>query len=145
MTQSEARLPGLGKAIYTPPMRKLMLVFLMLFLPLQWTAALAADCCLRHDAQAGEHAAQQAVTHDHEHAHHSKAEVKDGKPTGKLVKTDCQSDCAGCHAHHCAVVLPDLGKLTTLPSMGAADTPYVSGITSPLPDNLFRPPLSSLA
>lgn len=125
-------------------MRKLMLVFLMLFLPLQWTAALAADCCLRHDAQTQEHHAQQAG-HDHEHQHHAKADTQDGKPAGKLAKNDCQSDCAGCHVHHCAVVLPGLDSLATLPSIGSDDTPYVSGVTSPVPDNLFRPPLSRLA
>jgi hypothetical protein len=131
-------------------MRKLILVLLMLFLPLQWTAALAADCCLRHDAAAGEHAAHQTATHDHGHAHHSPSDAKDGKPAGKLADklgkaADCQSDCASCHAHHCAVVLPDLGKLTTLPAMGSADTPYVAGASSPVLDNLFRPPLSRLA
>lgn len=131
-------------------MRKLTLVFLMLFLPLQWTAALAADCCLRHDAQSGEHVAHQTATHDHGHAHHGSSEAKDGKPAGKLADklgkaADCQSDCASCHAHHCAVVLPDLGKLTTLPPLGSDDTPYVAGVSSPSLDNLFRPPLSRLA
>jgi hypothetical protein len=130
-------------------MRKLMLVFLMLFLPLQWTAALAADCCLRHDAQTQEHHAAQmdhAQMHGDHHEHHAKAEKSDDGKTdsGKQVKLDCDMGCGGCLAHHCAAAVSEsLTIAAGLPAM-AGDTPYLSRITAPVPDNLYRPPLSSL-
>lgn len=126
-------------------MRKLMLVFLMLFLPLQWTAALAADCCLRHDAQTQEHhaaPADHAQMHGDHHAHHAKADKPD---PAKQAKTDCDMGCGSCLAHHCAAAVSETLSLVPPPPAQAGDTPYLSRITSPLPDNLFRPPLARLA
>lgn len=129
-------------------MRKLMLVFLMLFLPLQWTAALAADCCLRHEAQPQEHHAapvDHAQMHGDHHAHHASADKSHKSDSGQQAKTDCDMGCGSCLAHHCAAaVSASLSFAPALPAQ-AGDTPYLSRITSPLPDNLFRPPLARLA
>lgn len=127
-------------------MRKLILVFLMLFLPLQWTAALAADCCLRHAEAQEHHAAPQghdhAQMHGDHHEHHAKSDKTDD---GKQAKVDCDMGCGGCLAHHCAAAVTELSSFAATVPAGADDTPYLSRITSPVPDNLYRPPLSSLA
>jgi hypothetical protein len=143
------------------PMRKWIALFMMLLLPLQWTAALAAECCLRHDAQAEKPAVQHGAA-QHEHQHHAQAEHKhkdvqkdvkqqdakqqDAKqPDGKQAKNDCQLDCVGCHVHHCSAIVIDADTLAALPPVRSDDTPYLASITSPAPDNLLRPPLSRLA
>lgn len=122
-------------------MRKLMLIFLMLFLPLQWTAALAADCCLRHDAKAQEHHAQMvhAEHADHQHAEastHDHAQNQSG---------DCDKNCVGCHAHHCACAVVELGAALPVIPSAMGQTPYISTLVEAVPDNLFRPPLARFA
>ena len=128
-------------------MRKLMLVFLMLFLPLQWTVALAADCCLRHDAQTQEHHAAQAAHHDHAAHDHAKADLHDSTQAadGKQVQADCNMNCAGCHAHHYAAAVFEPAAFAASAPAGTDDTPYFSGCSSALTDNLYRPPLARLA
>jgi hypothetical protein len=132
-------------------MRKWVALFMMLFLPLQWSAALAAECCLRHDAQAEKVTMEQGAHHAHQH--HAMADHKSDKQDsqksekqdGKQAKNDCQMDCVGCHAHHCAAVVIDADALAAVPPLHSDDTPYLASITSPMPDNLYRPPLSPLA
>jgi hypothetical protein len=127
-------------------MRKWMPIFLMLLLPLQWTAALAADCCLRHGAGSEQQAGyDHAQMHSDHHEHHAKVEMKDGANDSTAAKADCNSNCAGCHLHHCAAVVRDARTDIGTPPSARDDTPYLSSVTSPLPDNLFRPPLALLA
>ncbi|HTJ97666.1 MAG TPA: hypothetical protein VL381_09360 [Rhodocyclaceae bacterium] len=126
-------------------MRKLILTFLMLFLPLQWTAALAADCCLRHTEQSQQHSQMQVDgQHEHhmqDHAHHQSSKT-DGKQT---ANNDCGMNCVGCHAHHCAAAIFSMSEFVPVRPSGVVATPYLSRISNPLPDSLYRPPLSLLA
>jgi hypothetical protein len=124
-------------------MRKLMLVFLMLFLPLQWSAALAADCCLRHEAPPQAHSAQMHGEH-HDHAHSSASEQLSSVDQANSQMPDCAMDCAGCHAHHCAAAVPALSAMSVARTSSEADTPYLTRIISALADNLYKPPLARL-
>lgn len=136
-------------------MRKWLLAFLMLILPLQWTAALAADCCLRHEGQGPAQHAGMASAHaehaDHaQHAAHAKTQLpgEQAKLDADLngnVPSDCSMDCVGCHVHHCAAAVFEFAAFAALSPLGGDDTPYLSRLPVPRPDTLLRPPLARLA
>lgn len=154
-------------------MRKWLLAFLMLILPLQWTAALAADCCLRHDGQEPGQAQHAGMTSAHtmhvmhaeharpaghadhvDHAAHAKNQMPgeqaklDASPDANSAgnaPSDCSMDCVGCHLHHCAAAVFELVAFAALNPLGGDDTPYLSRLPVPRPDTLLRPPLARLA
>jgi hypothetical protein len=110
-------------------------MFLMLFLPLQWSAAAVAQYCLHEPTSAAQ---QHVGHHDHEHEQKASQPADDGK-----AKT-FDADCATCVAHLVHATSPCIG--TVLPH---ADAPrfgaYFAFIPESLPDTLFRPPLALLA
>lgn len=137
-----------GDEYTLPDMRKWFAVFLMLLLPLQWSIAVAADCCLRHAAPV--QASHAGMTHEHHadthHAdHQSQAAPQQQDDAGKSAAAGCDMSCLGCHAHHCACAVFEKHSTLSLLPLIRHDTPYLSRLTSPLPDNLFRPPLAALA
>lgn len=117
-------------------MRKWLVMFLLVFLPLQVSWAAAASYC-QHEAGA-------SAKHFGHHAHQHKA--ADGKDASsdpaKTLGGD--PDCASCHAG-CLSVLPGNVKLASLigSSMDVAD--YRERLTSPIPERLERPQWRYLA
>lgn len=124
-------------------MRKLMLVFLMLLLPLQWTIALAADCCLRHDVQTQTDHHAQMMQMDHAD-HQTHVQTTQQNDDSQQSQSDCEMNCGGCAAHHSVCAVVEVRAVVPVASSAKDNTPYLSRITSPLSDNLYRPPLVAL-
>ena len=74
--------------IHSPPMRRLVLICMMLLLPVQWTWAAAAAYCAHESGQAAQHMGH------HEHQHQGASDDHGGKPATKAV---ADNDCGVCH------------------------------------------------
>lgn len=115
-------------------MRKLI-VFLLIVLPLQWSAAAVAAYC-QHETES---AAQQHIGH---HAHEHRA---DADPGGiDPAKSGFDADCPSCHAHYAQAAIPVDHAVTPICG-GHNATPYRTTLPEPPPGSLFRPPLAKLA
>lgn len=116
-------------------MRRYVLVFLMLVLPLQWSWAAVVSTCL-HEPGDVQHLGHHAQEHVHASAdlHGDDADGADG--------ACLDSDCASCHG-------PGLAALISLPAPvgacpgGIATSGYLRHLPEPQPDNPLRPPLSN--
>ncbi len=107
---------------------------------------MAADCCLRHEAPPAEHHAQMQHAEHADHHHHAQPDqAADADKSAKADTSGCDMNCVNCHAHHCTCVMVDAHTGMSEAPAAKDDTPYLSSITSPLPDNLYRPPLAQRA
>lgn len=112
-------------------MRRWLTVFLMLFLPLQFSWAVAATYC-SHEPKG---AAAGHFGH-HEHQHHAGADLaKDGK--GKLADA-VDGDCEVCHLGACEPILVTLPSVADTLS-GASRFDYGAAYDSYVPPGLERP------
>ncbi|MET1115570.1 MAG: hypothetical protein ABWY08_11560 [Comamonas sp.] len=123
-------------------MHRLVLVFLLLLLPVQWTWAAASSIC-RHESGA---ASQHFGHHDHRHEAgvSGAAEVQKVSEAGTQLSDLPHADCASCHG--AAPALTALQKAPALhhpPRQGA--TPYLRVVTAGIPERLSRPPHASFS
>jgi hypothetical protein len=120
-------------------MRKLVAIFFLLILPLQWTtAAVAAYCLHEQDGKA-----QQHIGH-HAHEHQASTAQTDSDPGNTDFDAGFDSDCPSCHAHFAQAVI-DADQLMLLASQVLATMSYRAFLPTPPPGSLFRPPLVDLA
>ncbi len=132
-------------------MQRLVLLFLLLLLPVQWTWSAAASVC-RHEASTqqsrhfGHHAHEHAqaesqrLASEPAHAAATPDQPADPAQPGDADSRDAQvhADCAACHVSAPALVM----QAPALPEGPAARvaTPYQRSITAGLPERLTRPP-----
>jgi hypothetical protein len=119
-------------------MRRHLIVFMMLLLPLQWSWAAAASVCA-HEVGTASHFGHHA--HDHEGA--QPADHPDDDTSGSQVP-DFHADCGVCHGIATGLPGPQGGMPSPAP---ARDLLPSSDRTLPDPpvDPLLRPPLNLLA
>lgn len=133
-------------------MRRWLLVFLVLLLPLQFSWAAVASYCQHESAAATSPTQQQHVGH-HEHQHHGDATPVQAQPDkgAKAAPTDTDTgpdtldlDCGTCHAGCCAPIAPTLTLvLATLPAETHGEPVFhLSSQPSSLPE---RPNWADLA
>ena len=112
-------------------MRRLIALFILLALPLQWTFAAVGEYC-QHESTP---AAQQHVGH-HAHQHVDKPGNKESK------KGAADWDCPACH--HLTGAFAAMVAVMPLPIDTALQPAFVSdAVPQRAPDNPFRPPLSA--
>lgn len=118
---------GENRLCYPAPVKKLLLIFLMLLLPVQYTWSAAAVYC-QHE--------QNAPSHLGHHAHQHKATANEAKEPGKVKMAD--ADCAYCHLFSHAFFVPfDTPPIATpAPRHAALPAP---GYSSVIPGRPPRP------
>lgn len=114
-------------------MKRLLLLFLMVFLPLQMSWGAVESYCEHEKGRAAQHFGH----HDHKHdASYDKLQAKDKqKPQGKVV---VDPDCDRCHHAHASMApMPTAQLVCPLGTVAVSSTvlPYRSHI----PDTPFRP------
>lgn len=130
-------------------MRKVVAIFLLVLLPLQWGAALAASYC-KHEAASG-----QAHFGHHEHSRAPKQAVPNASDGGVVLPSASDSgaaadvsvelasdaDCSICHlgAIQAAVSAVELSMAAIGNELGAA---YQASWPASPAETLFRPPLA---
>ncbi|MDM0018214.1 hypothetical protein [Variovorax saccharolyticus] len=118
-------------------MRRLVFIFLMVVLPIQWTWAAAASVCA-HEPQGASHFGH----HQHEHADAAQAvQPADEGPAGSLSN---HPDCGVCHAAATAVV-PASESVPTLWGGHAYSVRYAWAVPDRFVDTLLRPPSALVA
>ena len=110
------------------PVKKLLLIFLLALLPLQFCWAAAAAYC-QHD---GEKAVQHLGHHTHQH------DAASGLPDGGGSVTDAHADCGYCHLSCQPSFLTTMPEVA-LPTGPAYGEPPVRTYSSHIPDGLRRP------
>lgn len=121
-------------------LRKVIILFLVFWLPLQGVAALAMPFC--------EHMAA-GVAHEHAQVQHDGHDAHHGGGDGNAAHGDDanQAPCDQCGLCHiaCAQAVPPGGGAVAASAQPMhipfAETPYAS----PSPEPLFRPPLAAAA
>ena len=116
-------------------MRRLLLVFLMFVLPLQWAWASAASVCAHEELSTGAHFGHHE--HDHQKAAHA-ADPTDGGESGSL---STHPDCGVCHGTTSGVV-PATEVVPPVWSGHAYFAPYASAVPDRFVETLLRPPLT---
>ena len=109
-------------------MRRLVILFILFLLPLQWTYAAVADYCQHEESRL----AQKHVGH-HAHNHVDQGHDSKGK-TGGFGDQDCPT----CHHAPAAIVISPIEPL--LPSTPVQIAFRSHRIPDRSPDNPFRPP-----
>lgn len=132
-------------SLHFRPMQRIVLVFLMLLLPVQWTWAAAASIC-RHEASIhANHFGHHEHRHDQQASEPASVDVggsaDDSKAQGDF---GAHADCASCHGAVSAVVMQATVVLSA-PMPPSASTPYQRSVTTGLPERLIRPPHVRLA
>lgn len=112
---------------YPAPVKKLLLIFLMMLLPVQYTWSAAAVYC-QHE--------QDAPPHLGHHAHQHKAASDEAKEPGKVNAAD--ADCAYCHLFSHAFFVPFDAHPAATPAPHHAALPAAS-YSSYLPGPPPRP------
>lgn len=121
-------------------MRKsLALLFLLLWLPLQWTTALAAAYC-SHEAGQDAPAHLGHHTHAQDHAHASVAPDEGGPHD--LNRLAEHADCCHASAGHGT---PSVRAFHPQPVTTACPTFLATSLADSPPDTLLRPPIFALA
>ena len=114
-------------------MRKLLIVLLVLFLPLQWsTAAVAAFCSHEGGSLKRAHLGH----HTHNHADRDGTERSD-HGTSKTCDASCSADHDHSHSPH--ALFAATHSLEVVPDR-SGNRPYRSPLSEPPPDSLLRPP-----
>jgi hypothetical protein len=121
-----------------PVMRRLLLVFLMVLLPLQWTWATAARVCAHEQVAASAH-----VGH-HEHQHEKAERVADQPDAGQPGALSDHPDCGVCHGM-CSAVAPAHETMPTLWTGRNHFVLYASEVPDRFLDTLLRPPLTTVS
>lgn len=117
-------------------MRKCLVIFFLVLLPLQFSWAAVSAYCGHESGAAAKHAGH----HDHEH---KGAEERDTSPDPKQVKV-ADADCLSCHAGCVHALTNAVSSATPIPSsLGSAD--YLARLPSPPSDPLERPQWRVLA
>ena len=117
-------------------MRKLIAIFLIVLLPLQWGWAMAASYC-EHEVAAG---AAHFGHHEHAHGDHAAPAAGDASHEAASPGDGGHADCGTCQLSSASAVLPGLSLATPT----TADTLPVSTSACWLdahPELLYRPPL----
>jgi hypothetical protein len=113
-------------------MRRLLFIFLMVVLPVQWTWAAAASVCA-HEQQDAAHFGH----HQHDHQDAAQAtEPADDSRTGSLSE---HPDCGVCHAAASAVV-PASDSVPALWAGHSYALRYAWAVPDRFVDTLLRPP-----
>jgi hypothetical protein len=113
--------------------RRIILILLIFFLPLQWTAAAVDLCCTHTPASA-----EQSIGQD-EHEQASNASVPRDSERNTTFQSDCAS-CLGCCAHALASGV----SLAPREMRAHNQVQCMSYIPDSVPESLFRPPVANL-
>ena len=116
-------------------MRRLLLVFLMVVLPLQWAWASAASVCAHEELSTRAHFGH------HEHEHKKAADVADPMDGGESGSLSTHPDCGVCHGMTSGVV-PASEAAPTVWAGRMYFLPYASAVPDRSVDTLLRPPLT---
>lgn len=108
-------------------MKRLLLIFLLIALPFQYSWAAAAAYCQHEKAH---------PTHFGHHAHDHQAQAEDSKEKDKLPKF--HSDCGYCHLSCQATALPGMPDLTIPDAVAPPLAPSLS-FSSFFPEGPRRP------
>lgn len=123
-------------------MRRLLIIFLMLLLPAQWTWAAVASACQHETGIAAQH-----VGH-HEHVHQpgeAEADVDHDRSTGAVEQQVAfDADCHTCHGS-CVSVLMPVGTMPTAIEAGFEPSPYAGSSADRSVVHPLRPPRTFLA
>lgn len=119
-------------------MRRLILVFMMCLLPLQWSWAAAASLC-SHEA------GQEWHFGHHEHQHHASPTLQcGGEEPGAAEQPGAHPDCQVCHGIGAACTATVTGMAQAWVDDGPL--PLHRGyLPDPPVENLLRPPLKLVA
>jgi hypothetical protein len=121
-------------------MRRFILVFMMVLLPLQWSWAAAASAC--------EHEREREKTHfgHHEHEHAAPGDAGHAPQAAQDEDTPQGShpDCQVCHGMGAACVMSPSAPGPAWSTDGPS-TPYGQFLPDPPLENLLRPPLALVA
>lgn len=126
-------------------MQRIVLVFLLLLLPVQWTWAAAASIC-RHESNIH---ANHFGHHEHRHDHQASTPVSvdavdaadDTQAQGDF---GAHADCATCHGAVPALVM-QAAVVLSAQLTPSASTLYQRSVTTGVPERLIRPPHVRLA
>lgn len=109
-------------------MKKLILIFLLCIVPLQFAWAAAGAYCQHEQGTSSSHFGH------HAHSHDGKHDAADGKTKAGKVHLDCSS----CHASGGAILLGD-ATLAPLPCAPTYAEPRPISYSSFIPDGPRRP------
>jgi hypothetical protein len=121
-------------------MRRFLAIFLLVFLPFQFSWAAVAGYC-QHEAEGS---AQHFGHHEHKHQADAVAEAHDSAPDTQLLG-GIDNDCGACHAGCCAAALLGDESLSPL-SLASLTIPWLKNpLASPPNTQPERPNWSVLA
>jgi len=116
-------------------MRRLLVIFLLVLLPLQLSwASVAAYCAHESESQA-----QHFGHHDHQHQASQDQDNTDSKLSGSI-----DSDCGTCHAGCCVAMLGNIQIKSPVHASNVIDGSW-TGLTSPPLEIPERPNWAALA
>ncbi|MCA8917284.1 MAG: hypothetical protein H6947_12410 [Zoogloeaceae bacterium] len=119
-------------------MRKFVIFFLVLFVPLQWGTAVLAAYCLHEESSA---ATQHIGHHAHHHEHKGNSVKSDEGQKGKAWDASCSAD----HDHsHCTHAIVHESHSPRIFAAGTNDSPYAVFVSDAPPDSRLRPPQATL-
>ena len=108
--------------------KKLLLIFLLVLLPFQFSWAAAAAYCQHEETKAAQHFGH------HSHQHNAQADLPDKGETPTKVHADCGYCHLACQASF-LMAQPDIG----MPNGSTDITLYSRIYTSHIPEGLHRP------
>lgn len=111
-----------NNTVKMPPMRRLFVVFVLVFLPFQATWAAVASYCQHETGQAAQHFGH------HDHKHQIKGE---GNSDQKMPKPVVDGDCVACHAG-CIAALIGMIPMPFVKS-SFVDSPWRPDVKASLP------------
>lgn len=122
-------------------MRRLGLILLMMWLPLQSVWAVVAAACPHELVSTGEHGAGHARAHSHAHAH-GHAGSADGADGVSADSDDKPGSSAGshCHGHGSAAAMTEGRMAVTGPRTGIVPSAYWRFVADHFLENPLRPP-----
>ncbi|RZU00906.1 hypothetical protein [Rivibacter subsaxonicus] len=121
-------------------MRRLLIIFLMLLLPTQWTWAAVASACQHETGVAAQH-----VGH-HEHVHEQAGPDADQDLTAAAgdQQPTFDADCHTCHGS-CASILMPMGVMPSSLEAGYVPSHHSASFADRSVDHPLRPPRAVLA
>lgn len=123
-------------------MQRIVLVFLLLLLPVQWTWAAAASICRHESSIHANHFGHHEHRHDHQPGVIASVDAPDD--TQQQSDSGVHADCATCHAAVPGLMMQS-ATVVSEPLPPLAFTPYQRSVTTGVPERLIRPPHIRLA
>lgn len=123
-------------------MQRIVLVFLLLLLPVQWTWAAAASICRHESSIHANHFGHHEHRHDHPAGVIGSVDLSDD--TQQQSDSSVHADCATCHTAVPGLMMQSATAVGEL-LLPLVFTPYQRFVTTGVPERLIRPPHIRLA